>query len=294
MRYLVEHSGRPVYFTVKEALQSPRFELVTAGLIFEARPRGEAPDAAVLDELWSSYEWHAGTFEERCRDYTADMILADYHYARGRHEILFQRKAEALESFRRAAAHAWGVKEVLNNLGGHLAENGLADEAIPYLLAAWEVEPGYAVAGRNLAIAYRGADRYAEGLPWFLHAIENHPKDGVMLLAAARGARARGQIADAIAYYLRLERLGPKDPALYEEIKGFLQSAGWRPELLEAYDERAKTIAEERKKVEQETLEALEKEEPAISGAPRPAMPRIPDIDGEADTLVDEFLGTSE
>jgi hypothetical protein len=103
-------------------------------------------------------------------------------------------------------------------------------------------------------------------------------------------------VSDAIGYYFRLEGLEPKDPLLYEEIKAFLQSVDWRPELLATYDEKVKAVSEERKKAEEETLKALEEGQglPAVPGAPKPTLPTIPDIAGDVEGLNEGILQTEE
>jgi hypothetical protein len=64
-------------------------------------------------------------------------------------------------------------------------------------------------------------------------------------------------------------------------------------ELLAFYDEKVKSIAEERRKDEEEALKALEEGQdlPALSGAPKPALPRIPDLGGDAEGFPEDVLG---
>ncbi|MBI4603885.1 MAG: DUF2723 domain-containing protein [Planctomycetes bacterium] len=281
IRWLVEESRRPVFLTVKEPLGTERFQLAPRGLILEAVPAGHKPDVAELDALWESYRWSEGTFTKAPRDYTADMVLADHFVARARHRLLKGQRREALDDMRSAAAHAWGIKEPLNNIGGELAEQGLAAEAIPYLLAAWEVEPGYPTARRNLAVANEGAGKYAEGLPWFRLQLRETPSDRAILLAAARGAAALGLVSEALTHYFRLARLAGDDAEVLAEVKAFLEKERCSPELIADYGERLKAAEEARKRRHEELVQALEAGQggagaPQASGVPSPPLPQVP------------------
>ncbi|MGQ9592090.1 MAG: hypothetical protein ACUVYA_17560 [Planctomycetota bacterium] len=193
-----------------------------------------------MEALWRSYSWHPGTFGKRFRDRTAGAILAEVCVARGRQHLLFARREDALAEFRRAAAHAPEAREVLNDIGGILVENGCARDAIPFLLEAVRLEAEDAQARRNLAEAYHRSESYAEGLPWFERQLKETPWDPRMLRAAARGAKATGRRFDAWRYYLRLLASGAEDPDLYREAAEFFRETGGSPELVARSEDRAR------------------------------------------------------
>jgi tetratricopeptide (TPR) repeat protein len=286
--YLAEHSRRPVFVTIKERLPPSRFRVLRRGLLFKVCASAKGPEAGDLESLWKSYEWHAGTFTKGNRDYTADMILADYYQARGDHCFSLGKKQEAVADIQLAAKHGSGIKEVLNNLGGCLAENDYPLEAIPLLLEAWEVEPGYAFARRNLALAYQQAENYAEGFTWFELQLAETPEDPSLLRAAARGAKAIGNHFDALKHYFHLARLCGDDPELLREISEFLRKIGASVELVKIYEEKGKKAEEARKLEEEQEPDSLEEGKglpklPELPGVALPGLPetepRIPGID---------------
>lgn len=234
LRYLLEHAGRPVFFTVKCDFQDIGYSVVPYGLVYRAVPVGEKLEPSEVDSVWSRFHWEDGTFSERPRDYTADMILSDSYFAVARYLFERDRSTAALEAIREAAKHGWGIKEVLNNLGGYLSEKGHSKEAIPYLRAAWDIEPGYVVACRNLSIAYFQEGKYSAGLYWFELRIKNGEADRLTLLGAARGAKELGFKYQASGYYLRLARSDWIDLETLDEAIAFLESLEEIPETIVA------------------------------------------------------------
>jgi len=262
LRYLIEHTNRPVFLTMKEAVDSQRYEVVTHGLLFTAKPIVKEQNKVELEELWKSYSWHPNTFEGEYRDYSADMILADFYFARARHKVLLDKKGEAKGDLELAARHAWGVKEVLNNIGSFLAESDMPADAVPFLLDAWRVDNGYVTAQRNIAIAYERSKNYVEGLWFFLKELERNPNDPVFVLAAARAYRAKGDHGNAVKYYFRLEGLGLPSPEVYDEIKATLEGMSWPKDLLETYDKKKLAMIEDARARQEKMMKEIESQNP--------------------------------
>jgi hypothetical protein len=219
-RYLVEHSGRPVYLTTKAEIPGmDGHELVTWGLIFKATRKGEKPDEAEHDRLWERFRFHPGSLERRPGKFPYDLILTDYHYSRGRRALLFGRAEEALEALLEAERHGSGVKEIHNNLGGALAECGKAELAVPFLERALSLDPDYDLAAKNLASALFFLKRYREGFPWFDRALDLDPGNPVARLGKARAHKERGEPTDAYLEYMRIFRMDPRNAALRREIE---------------------------------------------------------------------------
>jgi tetratricopeptide (TPR) repeat protein len=223
-RYLVEKSGRPVYLTTKSRIPGlETYEIVTWGLIFEAVRKDSKPDEAKHEALWQGFRFRPGSLERPPGNFSYDLILSDYHYARARWALLFGREKEALGEIARSERHGFGVKEIHNNLGGTLAEYGKADLAIPCLRRALAVDPDYDLATRNISNAYFTLKRYAEGLPWFNRALSLDPDNPVARLGKARAHRAFGQAAEAYFAYMRVFRSDPRSETLRSEIKEFVE-----------------------------------------------------------------------
>jgi Tfp pilus assembly protein PilF len=231
-RFLVEHSGRPVYLTTKTDLGLGGWELLTYGLVFEARPRGEPPHAtAAEDQLWRGFDFDAASLDRAPGDFGSDLILADYHYACGRRDLLAGRTGAALEAFRRAAGHGFGIPAFLNNVASALAEAGRHQDALPFLEEALALDPDYKLAVQNLASVYCALGRYADGLAVFQRALEAEHGHPLFCLALARAHRDRGEAVLARIAYENLLGRDPKDQELQKEYEAFVEKAFGKEKL---------------------------------------------------------------
>ncbi len=217
--------------------------------------KGTKPDEKAERTLWKSYRFHPGGLERPPGDFSYDLILSDYHYARGRFELAFSREKEALAALRKAEAYGYGIKEILNNLGGTLAEAGKQELAIPFLKSALEVQPDYDLALRNLANVHFTLKRYVEGLPVFERALASDPHNPVALLGKARAHKARKERASAYLAYMKVfERYG-ENAALRKEIEEFIEGTFGKATLLAVLPEKKESNLEALRKLGKDPFE---------------------------------------
>jgi tetratricopeptide (TPR) repeat protein len=278
-RYLIEHSGRPVYLSTKDSIPGLQgHELRTWGLVFEAAPKDSKPDAAEHEALWGSFRFREGSLLRPPGEFSLDLILSDYHYARGRHALLFGREREALEALKLAGRYGAGVKEMHNNLGGTLAEAGHPELALPFLRNALALDPDYDLAGRNLAGVLHALKRWREGLPWFERALDFEPGNPLFRLAVARGYKEAGEKLLARLWYVSLLRDEPQSATLREEVEAFLSEA-YGKEALEALP--APELAQEDRKRMAAQLESFGHPAMPHAAAARPGpWPQGPGLGG--------------
>jgi hypothetical protein len=225
-RYIVEHSGRPVYFTTKSRIPNlENHELRTKGLIFEAVTTDGKPEEEEHKAIWGSFHWHKGSLAFPPGDFSKDLILSDYHYARGRYALLFSRDKEALEALRLSEVHGFGIKEIHNNLGGTLAEGGKPELSIPFLKNALAIEPEYDLAIKNMANVLFALKRYREGLSWFERMLRLEPENPIGLLGKARAHKEMGEKTSAFFAYLHALRRDPRSETLRSEAREFTVAA---------------------------------------------------------------------
>jgi tetratricopeptide (TPR) repeat protein len=147
--WLVKTSGRPVYTTAQR-----RGEGIVAyneGLLYRYAPASTPVDPG---SSWDRYTWHSLDESAFGDDWSAEVVLSEYYFARGRADFDAGRRASGLNAFERAANIARANKEMLNNLGCAVASYGLLDDAIRYFEAACALDPEFHMARLNLGRAY--------------------------------------------------------------------------------------------------------------------------------------------
>jgi len=214
--WIIAHTDRPVYFTKKRAFPAlPGTKVVNCGLVYRVlRPDEEPPDR----DFWAEYAWHTLDAIDTRGEFTAELVLADYHFALGRH-LLDQDEAEqGLEHFSRAVAIASETREGLNNLGSACAEHRLMEAAENFFNRALELDADYALSLGNLGKLYLQTARPQHALPLWkrLHSLQPpNPEPQWMLVDCFTQL---GRIDEAIAQLEELAVLTPNDPKVYREM----------------------------------------------------------------------------
>jgi tetratricopeptide (TPR) repeat protein len=224
-RFLVESSGRRVFFSTKADSVPPGFELRTLGLLYEAVPEGSAPiSEEEVSSVWQRIRLRPSSLAVSTGDYGDDLVIADYYFALGRRHLAAKDAENAVAVFRRAARHARGIESVLNNLGSALAESGNHDEALEFLFEAHRVDPSYSLAILNVALCLDRLQRYEGAVEWFRRAAELRPNVRVFRLGKARAYRADGDFDAALAAYESLLVESPDDPVLRREYTELVEN----------------------------------------------------------------------
>jgi tetratricopeptide (TPR) repeat protein len=281
-RYLIEHSGKPVYLTTKTQIPGlDTYEIVTWGLAFEAVRKGTKSEEDEHRKLWESIRFNPGQLDQPPGDFSQDLILSDYHFSRARFALLFKREEEGLRELRLAERHGFGIKEIHNNLGGALAEAGKAEWALPFLKNALAVDPDYDMAARNLANAFFSLKRYREGLPYFERLMELDPESPLAHLGKARALKELGQFVMAYFEYLPVLEKDPQSETLREEILQLAVSVFGKESAL------TRLVAEKperpRSPEEEDPVMSPTADSPSLAATPPTAFP--PDPLGDVPTL---------
>jgi len=243
-KYLIEQTGRPVYFTTKMRIpEVQNHEMVTFGLVFEAVRKGEKPKEEKHRAAWEKIRFQPGSLAREPGHFSEDLILSDYHYALGRYHLLFSRCDEALQELRIAERYGFGIKEIHNNLGGTLAEGGRAEDALPFLRNALSVDPDYDMAIRNLANALFSLGRNQDGLPFYERSIEIEPENPLPYLGKARALKEAGKKIEAYVSYCQALQFQPRNDGLRKELKAFAESTYGKDSVLaKGVPERPETM----------------------------------------------------
>jgi len=216
--WIVANTDRPVYFTKKRPIGIPGARMVNTGLLYKAvRPEEEAPER----DYWAEYEWHSLDAEEARGELTAEMVLSDYHFARGRDLLAAGDKEAGLGQFDLALDIGGENKESLNNVGSAAAEGGAFEAAMDYYERAVAMDPEYDLAVLNFSKLSLQMGQAGKAIPLLEHLLELKPlhKEATDILVDA--LVAEGQVDEALAKLQEVAWEVPDNPDIYRKM-GFI------------------------------------------------------------------------
>ena len=152
LAWIIEHTERPVYLKRQpssKALAGRR--LANAGLLLRVMQPGD-PDPG---DYWDRYQWHTVEVSAAHGDWTAELVLFDYWFARARDAFGRGEMEAGREHLGKALAATGETKASLNDAGTLCAQHGLDKEAEDYYRRALALFPRYETARRNLGILQR-------------------------------------------------------------------------------------------------------------------------------------------
>jgi tetratricopeptide (TPR) repeat protein len=193
----------------------PGRDMVDAGLLYRVVQEGEEVS---LRDFWKEYSWHTLDEAETRGDLTAEFVLADYNFGRGRYYLARGEIDEGLEAFEKSLKIAGTNKETLNNLASACAEHGQFDAAAKYYTRALELDPDYEIALRNLGKLRMQMEKYDEALEQLERLVEKLPRDYEANWIMARCLENLGRVDDALAQLQKLSEIAPESDEVFREM----------------------------------------------------------------------------
>lgn len=214
--WIIVNTDRPVYFSKKHDIRGlPEETMVDAGLIYRvARRDEELPHT----ELWNEYAWHTLDEADTRGDLTAEFVLSDYHFGRGRYHLGRGETEHGLEAFEKAISVTGENKETFNNFGSACAEYGLLDAAASYYERALKLDPDYVLSLRNMGKLSLQGEQYEKALTHLRRAAKKLPRDYETNWLIARCLKNLGRMDQALAQLEELARIAPQSAEVFREI----------------------------------------------------------------------------
>ncbi|NUM54848.1 MAG: DUF2723 domain-containing protein [Candidatus Hydrogenedentes bacterium] len=178
--WLVHNSGRPVYTTAQRRANG--ILVYNEGLLYRYAPAAQPIEP---DSPWDRYAWRSVDESDFEDDWSAEVILSEYYFARGRAEFDAGRRAAGLNAFERAAHVARENKESLNNIGCAAAGYGLMDDAQRYFELACALDPEFHMARLNLGRAHMKKGQFERAKAEFDRVPASAPEDTTAKTLAA-------------------------------------------------------------------------------------------------------------
>jgi len=172
----------------------------------------------LLRDFWKEYSWHTLDEADTRGDLTAEFVLADYNFGRGRYYLARGEIDEGLKAFEKSLKIAGTNKETLSNLASACAEHGQYDSAAQYYTRALELDPDYEIALRNLGKLCMQTQKYDQALERLEDLVEKLPSDYEANWIMSRCLKNLGRVDDALAQLQKLSEIAPESDDVFREM----------------------------------------------------------------------------
>jgi tetratricopeptide (TPR) repeat protein len=122
------------------------------------------------------------------------LVDRSYAYPPAQQEAMLDEAERLLVA---AVAQAPRQHEILNTMGVLLHTRGRTAQAVPFLQRSLAQRPDFAMAGRNLGIAWAALGKVREALGVWLPLLDRLPADADLRVLCAEAQRTTGAVAEA-------------------------------------------------------------------------------------------------
>lgn len=213
--WLIQHSGKPVYYTVKPSLELlPGYQAVSYGLLFRIYGPQEKLSSAPLPQ----YSYRNLSDHPDHQDHAAQVILSDYYFYLAANDLRKGNIESALASIERAEQLSKGLKEEMNNLATLLAEFGQDQLAIYYYEQAAKLDPKYLTPRWNLAYLFKAQGDLVHAIQVFNDLAQIEPEDYRIFGELGFLLAQHGTIDLAIQNWGKSLALNPDQPQILQAL----------------------------------------------------------------------------
>lgn len=214
--WIIAHTDRPVYMTEKRSFpKESGLRLENAGLTYRVVRKDEA---WAPRDFWAEYSWHTLDPVTARGEFTAEAVLVDYHFARGRDYLAQDNAPRAIEAFEQMVAIARNAPEALNNAATALAESGRLDEAAGLYLRSIEADTNYTTGLRNLGQVYMALQKNEAALLVLGRLKSLEPRDVQAQFLYVGCLKALGRYEEARDELQAMATARPNDARVHREL----------------------------------------------------------------------------
>ncbi len=270
--WLLYNTDRPVYYSAYSAgAKFHNAKMFQTGLLAQMVPPDFQPPER---DYWSEYSWHTLDENDTHRDYTAESLLSDYHFSRGREYIEKGDSDNARTEFEIAARIAGPHPVLLSNIGSACGENQFLDLAKDCFTKALEINPRDRKALRNLGIVCASLGTFDEAAENFDRLVKlneekygrNHPLVAAALNNVGGALISASDLDTAYQYFMRALRIdkacfGPDHPNTARDENNLaivLRDQGQKKLKSEDKLEEAQRLFEEAQQYQTQAIQKLQ------------------------------------
>jgi tetratricopeptide (TPR) repeat protein len=235
----------PVYFANKRDMSDvPERVLEPVGLLFRVMTEEEAaawwaePEDGGEPAGLRAWDGLAALMdvEERERvDFTVQMIDGDLAYLHGFALLRAGRLDDAISVWSTVQADLAPLKQIYNNIGSALAENGRPTEAVAFYEKAIAEDERYFLAVGNKAVVHKVHGQRGAAIGALLRLLELDPTQRQARIDVARLLGEADRVVEALAQYEAMAKHDRKDIHPWREAGRLLQRIGDRKKAERAY-----------------------------------------------------------
>jgi tetratricopeptide (TPR) repeat protein len=154
---ILKNPDRPVYFTNHRNMSDlPGFRLIPEGLLYRVIRKPGLPgyQEKVSSEYWEKYRFRNFADFDISSEYTARLIIIEYHIMRAQSFFEENKTKEAFRHIDKAKEQARGRSKLLNNTGNILARRGFFKKALEFFEISLSIAPNDLTTINNTAKIY--------------------------------------------------------------------------------------------------------------------------------------------
>ncbi len=218
LQRFLDETSRPVYFSHRSMIPHlPNHDIVNAGLLYRAVPRGEAHSRV---GIWDRYQWNDKELmaSRLDGDWTEAVIAFDYFFGLGRALLDEEAESDALDAFELALLAVGWQADWANDVGTECGRHGLLDAAEMYYREAVGKAAEASYIRKNLARTLMRGGKWEEAREHLETVLAERPEDYAALRLSARTLRNLEHYDLALARLDRAARLRPNEASIYREM----------------------------------------------------------------------------
>jgi tetratricopeptide (TPR) repeat protein len=237
----------PVYLANKRDMRDVADrQLEPVGPLFKVmtKEESEAWWAPVADggpsrglAVWDGLQHLVDVPADQFVDFTVQMVHGEILYMRGFAQLREGQLDAATETWSHLEAELAPLKQLFNNIGSALAEEGRTDQALDFYKRALAEDPEYVLALGNLALVYRTRQEWQAAIATLQRLIEVDPRHRQARFELASLFDQQERPLEALAQYEELARLDRTDPRPWKEAGELLARCGDRVKAEQCYAE---------------------------------------------------------
>jgi tetratricopeptide (TPR) repeat protein len=154
---ILKNPNRPIYFTDYRNMNDlPEYQLIPEGLLYRVIRKYDLPgyQKKVSVEYWEKYKFRNFTDYDRSNEYTARLIIMEYHIMRAQSYFEEHKSKEAFRHLEKVKELAGGRHKILNNTGNIVARRGFFKKALEFFERSLSIAPNNLTAMNNTAKIY--------------------------------------------------------------------------------------------------------------------------------------------